>query len=74
MKAEMEFESGHRFLKLVPEDTYDAYQLGILSGSGVIAMRPNFVVSDPRQLVCVKFTMQDLCDGVMARMKADDIV
>ena len=65
MKIEIENKQGEQHIKFIPEDNYDAYQLGVIAGSGKLDVRSGFVASNPRSVEYICFTLEDLCNTLV---------
>ncbi len=67
MKVSIEDEGGKKYLRFEPEDTYGAYQLGMIVGAGKLVDVRTESVPRTQQLLSVKFTILDLAYALQGK-------
>ncbi len=67
MKVSIEGKGGNDYLRLEPDNTYDAYQLGMIVGTDKLVDVRTELVPRTQQLLSVKFTICDLAYALQGK-------
>ena len=75
MKVGVELRDGQRNCLIFtpdPKSNYDAYQLGVLVGSGKLNTRTSFMANN-RSLIDVNISLDDLCNTLTRLVEPVDL-
>ena len=67
MKASIEGKGENEYLRLEPDNTYDAYQLGMIVGTDKLVDVRTESVPRTQQLLSVKFMIRDLAYALQGK-------